>query len=91
MLEKLAGNRSVGQGSAGGASVSKPRRTGTGPASTTGSTTGQAPMRQSVFDQHNHYNNTIHRGDREGPPLFVILFLIACAAVFVQSLGLFDG
>lgn len=57
-------------------------------ASKTGSLTGQAPKPQSVFDPHDHYNNTIHRGDRESPPLFVIMFLVACLAVALQAFGL---
>jgi hypothetical protein len=57
-------------------------------ASKTGSLTGQAPKPQAVFDPHDHYNNTIHRGDRESPPLFVIMFLVACIAVALQAFGL---
>jgi hypothetical protein len=43
----------------------------------------------SVFEQHNHYNKTIMRGDRESPPLFVIIFLVACVTVFARALGWF--
>jgi hypothetical protein len=57
-------------------------------ASKTGSLTGQAPKPQPIFDPHDHYNNTIHRGDRESPPLFVIMFLVACIAVALQAFGL---
>jgi len=98
LLEKLAGHKAGGHGassaghsSAGNASVSattgKPRQTGIGKASTTGSTTGQAPMSMSVFEQHKHYNNTIQRGDRDSPPFFVILFVIACALGFASTFG----
>ena len=81
---------SAGGASVGRASAAKPARvTGTGPASKTGSTTGQAPKPQSIFDPHDHYNNTIQRGDRESPPLFVIMFVIACVAVFARVLGWF--
>ena len=91
MLEKLAGAKQAARtSSAGGPSVkARPANVST-VASKTGSLTGQAPKPQSVFDPHDHYNNTIQRGDREGPPLFVIMFLVACAAVFAQSLGWLD-
>jgi len=83
-----AGGGSVGGGSAGRSSAGKPPRvTGIGVASKTGSTTGQAP-RSSIFDPHDHYNNTIQRGDRDSPPFFVIMFVVACVAVFAQALGL---
>ena len=52
----------------------------------TGGNTGEAP-RQMVFDPHDHYNQTIQRGDRDSPPLFVIMFVVACAAVFAQVQG----
>ena len=91
MLERLAakGNVKVKTGVAG--SPKPPRRTGTGEASHTGDTTGQAPTRLGVFDSHNHYNNTVQRGDRESPPLLVIMFLVACALVFLRTLGFFSG
>jgi hypothetical protein len=98
LLDRLAkqgggaqGHGSAGGSSAGGSSAGKTARvTGTGPASKTGSTTGQAPQPRSVFDPHDHYNNTIQRGDRESPPLFVILFLVACVVGFARVLGWFD-
>jgi len=79
-----------GTGTIGVAGSPKPqRRTGTGPASTTGSMTGQGRTSPGVFDQHNHYNNTIQRGDRDSPPFFVIVFLIACFVIFARTLGWF--
>ena len=84
------GDSSAGGRSAGSASSAKPAKVaGTGPASKTGSTTGQARKPQSVFDPHDHYNNTIQRGDRESPPFFVIMFLVACLAGFARVLGWF--
>jgi hypothetical protein len=82
------GSSSAGGRSAGGATSARPAKVaGTGPASKTGSTTGQARKPQSVFDPHDHYNNTIQRGDRDSPPFFVILFVVACATIFASSLG----
>jgi hypothetical protein len=81
------GGSSAGGRSAGSSSVKPAKVAGTGPASKTGSTTGQAPMRPSVFDPHDHYNNTIQRGDRDSPPFFVILFVVACATLFARALG----
>jgi len=91
LMERLAkqgggGHGSAGNSSAGGSSVKPPRITGIGVASKTGSTTGQAP-RSSIFDPHDHYNNTVQRGDRQSPPLFVIMFLVACVVVFARALG----
>jgi hypothetical protein len=81
------GHGSAGGSSAGASSAGKaPRVTGVGVASKTGSTTGQAP-RSSIFDPHDHYNNTIQRGDRDSPPFFVIMFVIACVALFARALG----
>jgi hypothetical protein len=87
MLERLA-NKSGGGKAAGGPGAAKPpKRAGTGEASKTGSTTGQAPRTQGVFEPHNHYNNTIQRGDRDSPPLFVIMFVVACVLVYARALG----
>ena len=79
MLERLAA-KPGGKGASHKASVATV-------ASKTGSTTGQAPKPQAIFDPHDHYNNTIRRGDRDSPPLFVIMFVIACVAVFANALG----
>ena len=87
MLERLAG---ASKPSAGPKSAAKPSAGKTGTASKTGSTTGQPPKPFSIFDPHDHYNNTIQRGDRDSPPFFVIMFVLACAAVFAQTLGWFD-
>jgi hypothetical protein len=94
LLQKLAskqggkGHGSAGAGSVGVASAHKAQRPpGAGTASATGSTTGQAPIRTSVFDQHNHYSNTVGRGDGDSPPFFVILFVIACALGFASTFG----
>ena len=86
MLERLAakGNVKVSAGVGSAATAKRIAESGR-----TGGTTGQAP-RASVFDPHDHYNNTIQRGDRESPPLFVIMFVVACAAAFVQALGWLD-
>jgi hypothetical protein len=84
MLDRMAssaGGRSVDT------SAKPPRRTGTGIANKTGSTTGQGPATLGVFDQTNHYGNTVKRGDRETPPMFVIMFAVACALVFARVLG----
>ena len=87
LLERLAGKPG---GKGGGSSAGKPSAGKPSTASRPGSTTGQAPHVARVFDPHDHYNNTIQRGDRDSPPLLVIMFVIACALVFVNTLGLFD-
>src|SRR6478736_10194309 len=53
----------------------------------TSSPTAQAPKPRAVFDPHDHYNNTIRRGDSQGPPLFEILFLVACGFILLQVFG----
>ena len=82
MLERLAGKQ-------GGGGSQKTIAGKSSPASKPGSTTGQAPHEPRVFDPHDHYNNTVHRGDSASPPLLVIMFLVACAVVFIKSLDWF--
>jgi len=85
LLQRLAGQA----GSSAGKPSSAAHKTSMSTvASKTGSLTGQAPKAQSIFDPHDHYNNTIRRGDRESPPLFVLLFVAGCIAALLQSFGL---
>jgi len=85
LLQRLAGQA----GSSAGKPSSAAHKTSMSTvASKTGSLTGQAPKPQSIFDPHDHYNNTIRRGDRESPPLFVLLFVAGCVAALLQSFGL---
>ena len=85
MLERLAG-----KGGGGGGGTHKTVAGKTSTASKPGSTTGQAPHAPRVFDPHDHYNNTVGRGDSASPPLLVIMFLVACAVVFIKSLDWFS-
>jgi hypothetical protein len=84
LLQKLAGK--MGGPKPGAKPASHKTSTST-VASKTGSHTGQAPRPQSIFDPHDHYNSTIRRGDRESPPLFVMMFLAACIAAALQAFG----
>jgi hypothetical protein len=86
MLERLAAKSGSQRATTAG---KPPRRIGIGVASATGSTTGQTAAQSSrdMIDPHNHYNNTIRRGDRESPPLFVVLFIVASLVVFLRALG----
>jgi hypothetical protein len=84
MLERLAGKPP----SKGGASVSGASSAGGKSVSSVSSGFSQAPKAaQRVYDPHDHYNNTVRRGDASSPPLFVILFLAVCAVVFLRALG----
>ena len=81
-LERLAGKHGD-HGSAGQPSNSRANRA---PAATVA---GANQATSHKYDPHDHYNNTIRRGDAAGPPLVLILFLAACALIFLRTLGFF--
>ena len=83
VLERMAGKQA--KSSAGRASNSKP-------ASSSPSQTIQgyeAPVSRT-YDPHDHYNNTIQRGDRPLPPMLVIVTVLLALVVMAYSAGAFD-
>ncbi len=83
MLERLAQKKS--SSSAGKPSNSSVKSSS---ASVTGPRAGQEPTYERSYDPHDHYNTTIQRGDRQGPPLIVIFVIAGLLLLMLQALGL---
>jgi hypothetical protein len=43
------------------------------------------------YDPHDHYNNTVQRGDRAAPPLLVIFVLVAAVVVMLRVSGIISS
>ena len=83
-LAAKAGNSASASASAGGKSVN------THSSTVGGSGSGLAPTRIRVYDPHDHYNQTIMRGDRPMPAGVVLLFLAIVGVVLLWSIGAFN-
>jgi hypothetical protein len=86
MLERLAG-KSVGKGSMGASSAGANSVAG-GKSASSSSQHTHSPVTHRVYDPHDHFNQTVQRGDRATPPFLVIFVLVAAVVVLLRVSGI---
>jgi hypothetical protein len=73
-------------------SAGRPSNSATKSASThaSGTIQGYEPNVHRNYDPHDHYNNTVGRGDISTPPLLVIICVVFAVLMFLNLAGWFD-